>query len=58
MPVEKTTSLIQSSSSPRPAMSLTQSAAWKSSVAGIAANTASQILYPLESIKLRFQANN
>ena len=34
------------------------SAAWKSSVAGIAANTASQVLYPLETVKLRFQANN
>ena len=28
------------------------------SVAGTAANLASQILYPLENLKLRFQANN
>lgn len=31
---------------------------WKNSVAGIAANLASQILYPLENVKLRFQGKS
>ena len=33
-------------------------AAWKVSVAGFAANLASQVLYPLENVKFRFMAGN
>ena len=32
--------------------------AWKTSLAGGLANLATQFLYPLENVKVRFQANN
>ena len=35
-----------------------QPKAWKVSMAGTMANLASQVLYPLENLKIRFQANN